>query len=130
VLPDYPNLLPVSLRVLHASLATVTAAAAFALLLAAGFALVRGTAYSIRLVLLVRRVAVVAAIVAGIAGVVLLLTGVRPHEELHLLYGLFALVTVPAAAQLAVRTPQRGALYHLLAAVLLLGVCVRLASTG
>lgn len=119
-----------SLRVLHATLATVTAAAAFALIAAAGFALVRKSAYSIRLVLLVRRIAVIAAVLAVAVGAILFIGGSRPHAGLHLMYGFFGVVAVPVAAQLAARNPRRGALYHLLAGLLLLGLCFRLAGTA
>lgn len=119
-----------SLQVLHATLATVTAAAAFALVAAAGFALVRRSAYSIRLVRLVRRIAVVAAVLVVAVGAMLLITGSRPRAGLHVMYAFFAVVAVPVAAQLAASNPRRGALYHLLAGLLLLGLCFRLAGTG
>jgi hypothetical protein len=120
----------VSTRVLHQSLASVTAAAAFALLVAATVAQLHRSPASISLVLLVRRVAIVAAAMAALTGVVLLVNGRRPREALHLLYGFLAIAAVPLAASLAARNPRRGGLYHLLAGVLLLGLCFRLAGTG
>ncbi|MGI8609393.1 MAG: hypothetical protein ACR2MY_09235 [Candidatus Dormibacteria bacterium] len=119
-----------SLKVIHASLASVTAAAGFALVVSAGWATYRRSASSIRLVLLVRRAAIIAALLAGAAGVLLLVTGHRPHALLHVMYGVFALLTVPFAATLAARNPQRGGVYHLVAGILLLGLAFRLAATG
>jgi hypothetical protein len=118
----------VSLRVVHASLASVTAAAAFALIAAGLFAAVRRSEYSIRLVLLVRRVAIIAAVLAAVLGVVLFIGGSRPHSGLHLMYGVLAVIAVPVAAQMAARQPRRGGLYHVLAGLLLLGFCFRLAT--
>ncbi|MDQ6748155.1 MAG: hypothetical protein M3010_08655 [Candidatus Dormibacteraeota bacterium] len=119
-----------SVRVVHASLASVTAAAAFALVAASVFALAGRSAYAVRLVLMLRRVAILAAGLAAVVGVVLLAGGRRPHQPLHFLYGFFAVAAVPLAASLASRNPRRGALYHLLVGLLLLGLCFRLASTG
>ncbi|MFN2466216.1 MAG: hypothetical protein ABR598_08145 [Candidatus Dormibacteria bacterium] len=117
-------------RVLHVSLASVTAAAAFALVASGMYALVRRSAYSIRLTLLVRRVAVIAALLTATLGIVLMLAGRRPHDGLHLMYGILAVVVVPAAATMAARNPRRGALYHAGAGLLLLGFCLRLSTTG
>lgn len=113
---------------MHASLASVTAAAAFALIAAGLFAAVRRSEYSIRLVLLVRRVAIIAAVLAAVLGVVLFIGGSRPHSGLHLMYGVLAVIAVPVAAQMAARQPRRGGLYHVLAGLLLLGFCFRLAT--
>ena len=119
-----------SLTALHATLASVTAAAGFALVASGGWAAWRHDASSIRLVLLVRQVALIAAVLAVVAGGVLLAQGHRPHISLHYLYAFFALAAVPLAISLAARQPRRGAWYHLGAGVLLLLMCFRLATTG
>ena len=119
-----------SIKVLHSSLALVTAAAAIALVLSGAWAAYRRTAYSIRMVLVVRRVTITAALFAGLIGAVLLVTGHRPQSGLHLMYGVLAIVTVPLAASMAARNPGRGGIYHLLAGVLLLGFWFRLSTTG
>lgn len=119
-----------NVKILHSSLASVTAAAAVALIVSGGWATYRRSASSIRLVLLIRRVTLIAAVLAGALGALLFVTGHPPSAGLHLMYGFFALVTVPLAATMAARNPARGGLYHLLAGVLLLGFCFRLAGTG
>ena len=118
------------MKILHSSLASVTAAAAFALVASGGWALFRKSASSIRLVLLIRRVTIIAAVLAAALGGLLFVTGHRPHAGLHLMYGFFALVAVPVAATMAARNPRRGGLYHVVAGVILLGLCFRLAGTG
>ena len=120
----------VSVKVVHSSLAWVTAAAALALVASGAWAAYRRTAYSIHLVLLIRRVTIIAALLAGAIGGLLFVTGHRPQSGLHLMYGLLALVTVPLAASMAARNPRRGGIYHLLAGVLLLGFWFRLTTTG
>jgi len=120
----------VNLRVLHASLASVTAAAGVALLLSGAWSAARRSAPSIRLVLLVRRVTLIAALLAVLVGAVLFAEGRRPHLPLHYLYAFFALAPVPLASTMAARHPRRGGIYHAGAGALLLLMCFRLASTG
>jgi hypothetical protein len=120
----------VNITALHATLAAVTAAAGVALVLSGGWAAMRRHASSIRVVLLVRQVALVAAVLALIVGGVLFAQGHRPHVALHYLYAVLALVTVPLAIGLAAREPRRGGWYHLGAGVVLLLMCFRLAATG
>ncbi|MDQ6747945.1 MAG: hypothetical protein M3010_07580 [Candidatus Dormibacteraeota bacterium] len=119
-----------SLRVVHAGLATVCAAGAFALIAAGVWAAYRREAQSVRLVLLVRRVTLLAAGLAVVAGAVSLVFGARPHQPLHYLYAAFALAAVPLATSLVARNPRRGGIYHAGAGALLLLMCFRLASTG
>ena len=118
------------IKVLHGSLASVTAAAAIALVVSGAWATYRHTPYSIRLVLVIRRIAITAALLAGAIGALLFVTGHRPQSGLHLMYGVLALVTVPLAASMAARNPGRGGIYHLFAGVLLLGFWFRLSTTG
>lgn len=120
----------VNLTVLHASLAAITAAAGFALLASGAFAALRRTPPSIRLVLLIRQVALVAAVLAAAVGAVLFLAGHRPQLPLHYLYAFFALVAVPLAISLAAREPSRGGFYHAGAGLVLLLMCFRLLTTG
>ena len=119
-----------NLRVLHASLASVTAAAGVALVLSGAWSAAHRSAPSIRLVLLVRRAALITVLLALLVGAVLFLEGRRPHVPLHYLYAFVALATVPLAATLAARQPRRGGIYHAGAGVVLLLMCFRLASTG
>ena len=119
-----------STKVLHSSLAAITAAAAIALIVSGAWATYRHTPSSIRLVLVIRRITIIAALLAGAIGALLFLTGHRPQSGLHLMYGVLAIVTVPLAASMAARNPGRGGLYHLLAGVLLLGFWFRLSTTG
>ena len=119
-----------SLRVLHSTLGSVSAAAGVALVLSGTWAAVRRSAPSIRLVLLVRRATLVAVLLAAIIGIALLFQGHRPHVGLHYLYAFLAVAAVPLAVSMAARQPRRGGLYHVAAGVLLLLMCFRLFSTG
>gem|GEM_PF-2229835 len=124
------TLIWMSVNVLHSSLALVTAAAAIALVASGAWAAYRRTSYSIHLVLVIRRVTIIAVVLAAAVGALLFVTGHRPQAGLHLMYGVLALVTVPVAASMAARNPRRGGIYHLFAGVLLLGFWFRLSTTG
>jgi len=64
-------------------------------------------------------------------GVVLFVSGARPHESLHLLYGLVAIAILPLAGSFASEAPPRPRAWVLAGAcMLLLIVAWRLASTG
>ena len=64
-------------------------------------------------------------------GVVLFVSGARPHESLHLLYGLVAIAILPLAGAFASEAPPRPRAWVLVGAcLLLLIVAWRLASTG
>src|SRR4029077_1730759 len=66
-----------------------------------------------------------------LAGLVLFATAARPHESLHLLYGLAALAILPFAATVASEAPPRPRAWVLAGACLiLLAILWRLASTG
>ncbi|GAC1331041.1 MAG: hypothetical protein NVSMB17_08840 [Candidatus Dormibacteria bacterium] len=120
----------VNLRVLHATLASVTAAAGAALLVSGLFAAGRRSAPSIRLVLIVRRVGLIATLLAALGGGALFALGNQRPGGLHYLYAFFALAVIPLATTLAARHPRRGGLYHAGAGLLLLLMCLRLAFTG
>ena len=74
--------------------------------------------------------------IEGLVGLGLLLTGKRPADLLHVVYGVAALVTAPVGYWLArrggVRTPGSGRrdVWVAVAAVVLLGLELRLLMTG
>lgn len=76
--------------------------------------------------------AVVSLLVVGaVSGLVLLGTGVRPADELHLLYAIVAVALIPLARSFLGRAHARAAAALLLAAFLVLGgVVYRLFTTG
>jgi hypothetical protein len=119
-----------NLRLIHAGLASVTVAGGVALVAAGAWAALRPSATSVRLVLLVRRVALIGAVLALLAGAARYTGGGRPHLGLHYLYAFFAVAAVPLAASMAARRPRHGGLYHLGAGLLLLLMSFRLATTG
>jgi hypothetical protein len=64
-------------------------------------------------------------------GVVVFLTGARPGELLHVLYGVVALALLPLATTFATEAPARDRAWVLVAAcILLLPLLWRLAATG
>ncbi len=64
-------------------------------------------------------------------GVVLFVSGARPHESLHLLYGLVVIAILPLAGAFGSEAPPRPRAWVLVGAcLLLLVVAWRLASTG
>jgi heme A synthase len=70
-------------------------------------------------------------ILQGILGVVLLLLGNRPHDGLHFLYGVVALVTLPSAYLYSSRgSERRDSLIFGLAALFLFGIGIRAFTTG
>jgi hypothetical protein len=75
---------------------------------------------------------VVAALVLAEAavGVLLFIFGKRPHVSLHLVYALVAVVVMPLARTMARRHPSNARFYHLGGTLLLLGVLIRLVTTG
>ena len=115
---------------MHGTLAALTAAAGLALVLSGGWAAWRRSAPAIRVVLLVRRVALGAALLALLVGAGLFATGARPQAPLHYLYAVLAVAAVPLATTLAARQPRHGGWYHLGAGVLLLLMGFRLLATG
>ena len=70
-------------------------------------------------------------IVGGASGAILLATGARPADGLHLLYAAIALAVVPLARSFTGRLSGRGTAALLLAAFVVLGaVLYRLLTTG
>jgi hypothetical protein len=73
---------------------------------------------------------------AGIVGVILLLTGSRTADPLHLIYGPAALIALPIAVWFGWRTPSadgsrvRRDLWTAAGGVVLLGILFRLYATG
>lgn len=74
--------------------------------------------------------------VADLLGVVLLLTGARPADPLHFLYGAASLVALPIAILFGARTPAadgsrvRRDTWTVVGAIVLLGILFRLYATG
>ena len=73
---------------------------------------------------------------AGLLGVLLLVTGARPTDPLHYLYGPAGLVALPIAILFGARTPPadgsrvRRDLWTVIGAIALLGILFRLYATG
>jgi hypothetical protein len=76
------------------------------------------------------RVAAGLVLVEVLVGTLLLISGRRPHVNLHLLYALAAVLVMPVARSLARRDPPKAPLYHVGGTLLLLGVLFRLLTTG
>lgn len=71
------------------------------------------------------------AVFQGLIGLVLLLQGNRPHDGLHLLYGVVAVLTLPAAYFLSGQGRERkDSLVFSLAMLFLVGIAIRGATTG
>jgi hypothetical protein len=75
-------------------------------------------------------IAVMAGVIQALIGAFLLLTGGRPGNELHYLYGLSVIVALPLAQQLiATRNVPRPLIYGL-AALFTMGLAIRAITTG
>lgn len=71
------------------------------------------------------------ALLQGVVGLVLRTQGHAPHDALHYLYGIVAVVTLPAAYFLSDEgTSRRDSLYFGLAGLFLVGVAIRGTVTG
>ncbi|MGH2444200.1 MAG: hypothetical protein ACRDFX_13675 [Chloroflexota bacterium] len=70
-------------------------------------------------------------VVQGIIGLVLLITGHRPHDSLHYLYGVLAVLVIPSAYFLSAGgRERRDSLYFALAALFLVIIAVRASTTA
>lgn len=70
-------------------------------------------------------------VLQGIIGLILVVTGHRPHDSLHYLYGIIGVVTLPTAYFLSDNaTTRRDSLIFGLAGLFLVGVAIRGATTG
>lgn len=70
-------------------------------------------------------------IVQAIFGLILLGQGHRPHDLLHLLYGLVSLLTIPFAYSMSAHgTQRRDSLIFGLAGLFLAGIAIRAVTTG
>lgn len=70
-------------------------------------------------------------IAQGLVGVLLVLQGHRPHQGLHFLYGIVALLTLPTAYFLSSNdTERRASLIFGLAALFLVAIAIRGITTG
>jgi hypothetical protein len=113
---------------LHALGATVVMVAAGLFTIATGILALRGGS---PIVEWLRRGMLTLVGIQVVIGAVVYLTGRRPHEELHLLYGLVALGVLPLGSSFAEEAPpgpRAGVLA--VAGALLLGLGWRLAVTG
>jgi hypothetical protein len=71
------------------------------------------------------------AILQGLVGVVLFGEGHRPHDALHFLYGIVAVLTLPTAYFLSAEgTERRDSLVFGLATLFMVGVAIRGITTG
>ncbi|HEX6509380.1 MAG TPA: hypothetical protein VF221_17260 [Chloroflexota bacterium] len=71
------------------------------------------------------------AVVQGIVGLVLRVQGHSPHDPLHYLYGVVAVISLPAAYYLSDgATTRRDSLYFGIACLFLVGVAIRGIVTG
>lgn len=71
------------------------------------------------------------ALVQGIAGLILILQGHRPHDALHYLYGVVLAITLPFAYFYGDNgTSRRDSLIFGIAAAFLVGIAIRSATTG
>ncbi|GAC1445688.1 MAG: hypothetical protein NVSMB52_07760 [Chloroflexota bacterium] len=67
----------------------------------------------------------------GLVGLILVLQGHRPHDGLHFLYGIVAVITLPAAYFLSAQgRERRDSLIFGLATLFLFGIAIRGATTG
>jgi heme A synthase len=116
------------MAVLHAAGALVVFAVTALAMLAAAVAGVRGGARWVDAL----RVGVTALVVIQAAiGALTYLTGARPGEPLHLLYGVAATAVLPLAASFATEAPPRPRAWVLAIALgILLILLWRLATTG
>lgn len=76
------------------------------------------------------RVAAGLVLAEAFLGAVLFIGGRRPHVTLHLVYALAAVLVMPVARSMARRDPSKARFYHVGGTVLLLGVLLRLVTTG
>ncbi len=115
---------------IHAAAFWITVVAVALLALTAGAGLARRRLHRVlldRLVLVI----LAASAIGGISGIVLLATGARPTEPLHLLYGAAAPVVVGIARALGRRPePRQRAGWLLVGALVTGGVLLRLWATG
>lgn len=71
------------------------------------------------------------AIVQGLIGLAVVISGHRPHDPLHYVYGVVAVVVLPAAYFFSDNASERkDSLIFGLAGLLLVGIAIRAAATG
>jgi hypothetical protein len=127
---------------LHRLLGILAVAATVALLVAGGWSAIaarRSGGEADHRFAVDRLVLIVLALLAtnGLIGLVQIVTGLRPADPLHLLYGPAALISLPVGAWLSRRsergaaaTARRREAWMIGAAVVLLGIELRLIVTG
>lgn len=67
----------------------------------------------------------------GLAGLVIFFWGNRPHDTVHVLYGVAAFVTLPFIwSYVRERHPRQGLFFYSLAALFIFGLAIRGIATG
>lgn len=99
------------------------------LLVIAGYAVLRHAPPAVPYLQLQRVVAGLVLAEAAVGGL-LFINGKRPHVSLHLVYALVAILVMPLARTMARSRPSNARFYDLGGTLLLLGVLLRLVTTG
>jgi hypothetical protein len=73
---------------------------------------------------------VILGVVQALVGVVLLAFGARPRDDLHYLYGLSVIVTLPLVQQYLAQRRWPAALVYGLASLFIVGLSIRAITTG
>jgi hypothetical protein len=69
-------------------------------------------------------------LVQALVGVGLVLSGLRPRDDLHYLYGLSVIVTLPLVAQILANRRWRATLVYGIACLFMMGLGIRGITTG
>jgi heme A synthase len=75
-------------------------------------------------------ISLVLGVVQALLGVVLLITGTRPRDDLHYLYGLSIIVALPLVQQLISNRAWSRPLVYGLASLFMVGLAIRAITTG
>jgi heme A synthase len=69
-------------------------------------------------------------VVQAVVGLVLIVTGLRPRDDLHFLYGLSIIVTLPLVQQYISRRTWSRVLSYGIASLFMMGLAIRAITTG
>lgn len=75
-------------------------------------------------------ISLVLGVVQALIGVLLLVTGGRPRDDLHYLYGLSIIVALPLVQQLLAKRTFSRSLAYGLASLFMMGLAIRAITTG
>ena len=75
-------------------------------------------------------IGVVIGVIQAIVGLVLVLTGLRPRDDLHFLYGVSVIVTLPLVHQYVAGRRLSRTLAYGLASLFMMGLAIRAITTG